>query len=80
MAGEMPIYDDPLASVKSIERLKAIEGIEVLLAAWDQPREGDQAYKIMDETCAIFSAYTRRLSRSLESNLYWIRWNCAKGS
>ena len=50
LAGEMPIYDDPLASVRSIKRLKAIEGIEVLLAAWDQPREGDQAYKIMDES------------------------------
>ncbi len=50
LAGEMPIYDDPLASVKSIKKLKAIEGIEVLLAAWDQPRDGDQAYKIMDES------------------------------
>jgi glyoxylase-like metal-dependent hydrolase (beta-lactamase superfamily II) len=48
--GEMPIYDDPMASVKSIKRLKAIVGIKVLLAAWDQPREGEQAYRIMDES------------------------------
>jgi glyoxylase-like metal-dependent hydrolase (beta-lactamase superfamily II) len=50
LPGEMPIYDDPLASVKSIKRLKAIVGIKVLLAAWDQPREGEQAYLIMDES------------------------------
>jgi hydroxyacylglutathione hydrolase len=50
LAQDMPIYDDPLDSVKSIKKLKAIEGIKVLLAAWDQPREGDQAYKIIDES------------------------------
>lgn len=50
LPGEMPIYDDPLASVKSIKRLKAIVGIKVLLAAWDRPRKGEQAYRIMDES------------------------------
>jgi glyoxylase-like metal-dependent hydrolase (beta-lactamase superfamily II) len=50
MPGEMPIYDDPFESVKSIKRLKAIVGIKVLLAAWDQPRDGEQAYLIMDES------------------------------
>ena len=50
LPGEMPIYDDPQASVKSIKRLKAIDGIKVLLAAWDQPRKGEQTYRIMDES------------------------------
>ncbi len=50
LPGEMPIYDDPLASVKSIKRLKAIVGIKFLLSAWDQPREGEQAYRIMEES------------------------------
>ncbi|VVB62820.1 Metallo-beta-lactamase fold-containing protein [uncultured archaeon] len=50
LPGEMPVYDDPQASVKSIKRLKAIVGIEFLLAAWDQPRDGEQAYRIMDES------------------------------
>jgi hydroxyacylglutathione hydrolase len=47
--GSMPIYDDILASVRSIQRLKAIEGIKVLLSAWDEPRFGEDAYRIMDE-------------------------------
>lgn len=50
LPGEMPIYDDPLASVKFIQRLKAIVGIKVLLSAWDQPREGEQADRIMEES------------------------------
>lgn len=48
--GEMPIYDDPIESVESIKRLKAIAGIEFLLAAWDRPRVGEQAYRIMEES------------------------------
>lgn len=50
LPGEMPIYDDPLATVKSIGRLRDIDGIKVLLAAWDQPREKQQAYRIMDDS------------------------------
>lgn len=50
LPGEMPIYDDPLATVKSIRRLRDIIGIKILLAAWDQPRERQQAYGIMDDS------------------------------
>lgn len=47
--GSMPIYDDILASVRSIQRLKAIEGVKVLLSAWDEPRSGEDAYRVMDQ-------------------------------
>jgi hydroxyacylglutathione hydrolase len=47
--GEMPIFDDATASIASIERLKAIEGIRALLSAWDEPRRDEQAYRAMDE-------------------------------
>lgn len=46
--GDMPIYQDILASVQSIRRLRGIAGIELLLAAWDGPRSGSDAYLIMD--------------------------------
>ncbi|MGV8089656.1 MAG: MBL fold metallo-hydrolase, partial [Methanothrix sp.] len=46
--GDMPIYQDILASVRSIQRLKRIEGIEHLLSAWDGPRSGSNAYLVMD--------------------------------
>jgi hydroxyacylglutathione hydrolase len=47
--GEMPIWDDPVASMKSIDKLLAIEGIQVLLSAWDDPRKGEDAYRKMQE-------------------------------
>ena len=47
--GDLPIYDDATESIQSIKKLKEIEGINVLLASWDEPREGESAYRIMDE-------------------------------
>jgi hydroxyacylglutathione hydrolase len=49
IAGEMPIYQDILASVRSAQMLAAIPEIKFLLAAWDEPRLGSEAYRIMDE-------------------------------
>lgn len=46
--GDMPIYQDILASVQSIQRLKRIEGIKHLLSAWDGPRSESNAYLVMD--------------------------------
>ena len=50
VVGEMPIWEDPAASIKSIEKLLALEGIQVLLSAWDDPREGEEAYRKMEES------------------------------
>jgi glyoxylase-like metal-dependent hydrolase (beta-lactamase superfamily II) len=49
IAGDMPIYQDILASVRSIEKLASIPEIKLLLAAWDEPRQDSEAYRIMDE-------------------------------
>ncbi|KQC04774.1 MAG: MBL fold metallo-hydrolase [Methanoculleus sp. SDB] len=47
--GDLPVYDDALASVRSVERLRNRAGIKVLLSAWDEPRYGGEAYRVMDE-------------------------------
>ena len=47
--GEMPVYEDVLASVASLKKLKNIAGIHHLLPSWDEPRKGDEVYKRMDE-------------------------------
>jgi glyoxylase-like metal-dependent hydrolase (beta-lactamase superfamily II) len=49
LAGEMPIYDDIRLSISSIQRLRQMEEIKLLLSAWDEPREGEDAYGIMDQ-------------------------------
>ena len=49
IAGDMPIYQDILESVRSVQKLATIPKIKLLLAAWDEPRSGSEAYRIMDE-------------------------------
>ena len=49
IVGEMPIWEDPAASINSIEKLLALEGIRILLSAWDDPREGEDAYRKMED-------------------------------
>lgn len=47
--GEMPVYEDVSALVKSIRRLQKVPDIQHLLASWDEPRKKDEAYRRMDE-------------------------------
>jgi glyoxylase-like metal-dependent hydrolase (beta-lactamase superfamily II) len=47
--GSMPIYQDILASVQSIQSLSRMQGIKFLLSAWDEPRSNGEAYRAMDE-------------------------------
>ena len=49
LAKDLPIYDDIQASVRSIKKIKAIDGIEILLSSWDDPKKGINANQIMDE-------------------------------
>jgi hydroxyacylglutathione hydrolase len=49
IAGDMPIYQDILSSVRSLQSLAAVPEIKHLLAAWDEPRRGSEAYRIMNE-------------------------------
>jgi hydroxyacylglutathione hydrolase len=50
--GEVPIYEDAAASARSVQRLRALEGLRVLLSSWDEPRTGDPAYQAIDEGLA----------------------------
>lgn len=50
--GDLPVYDDPQESVRSVRRLRAIKGVNVLLSAWDEPREGDLVCQKMDRALA----------------------------
>jgi glyoxylase-like metal-dependent hydrolase (beta-lactamase superfamily II) len=47
--GDLPVYEDVMASVASIKKLKAVSGIHHLLPSWDEPRKGEEAYQRMDE-------------------------------
>lgn len=46
--GQMPIYEDAVAAMRSLKRIREIRRLRVLLSAWDEPRFGDAAYTAMD--------------------------------
>jgi glyoxylase-like metal-dependent hydrolase (beta-lactamase superfamily II) len=50
--GQMPIYEDAAASARSIRRLMSLEGVRVLLSSWDDPREGDEVRKSLQDGLA----------------------------
>lgn len=47
--GDLPVYDDPIASMQSINRLRKLEHIHRILTAWDDPVEGKAAYQALDD-------------------------------
>jgi glyoxylase-like metal-dependent hydrolase (beta-lactamase superfamily II) len=46
--GDIPVYNDALLSVRSVNKLKTIRGIRVLLSSWDKPHKDGYAYRQMD--------------------------------
>ncbi len=48
--GELPIYDDYNQLIESIKKMKDIKGVNTLLAAGDDPRKGNEVYRIMDDS------------------------------
>ena len=48
IAGDIPIYADIVESVRSLRRLKGLNGVDHLLAAWDVPRQGREAEETID--------------------------------
>ncbi len=48
VAGDLPVYDDAVASMQSVRRLRGLSGIRVLLSSWDEPGKGEEAYRRID--------------------------------
>ena len=47
--GDLPVYDDAVASVRSLKRLSRIDGITTLFVSWDEPRQGILVYKAIND-------------------------------
>ncbi len=46
---DVPIYEDVLAPLRSIEKLRLIQGVKVLLASWGEPRYGDEVQQVLTQ-------------------------------
>jgi glyoxylase-like metal-dependent hydrolase (beta-lactamase superfamily II) len=49
LKGDLPIYEDVNDSIESIEKLMMIDGVQTLLASWDDPRRNEAAYETMTQ-------------------------------
>lgn len=45
--GDLPIYEDVAALVRSIKALKSIPGVDLLLSSWDEPRRGPDITRVI---------------------------------
>jgi hydroxyacylglutathione hydrolase len=52
IASGFPVYDDVMASVRSIQCLAQVRDVEVLLGSWDEPRKGAAIAAVLDEGLA----------------------------
>jgi glyoxylase-like metal-dependent hydrolase (beta-lactamase superfamily II) len=52
VASGFPVYDDVMASVRSIQRLRSVPDVDVLLGSWDEPRRGSAIVTVLDEGLA----------------------------
>jgi len=42
--GDLPVYEDAVLSAGSVQRLRGLSGIRILLSAWDEPRKDGDVY------------------------------------
>lgn len=49
LPGDMPIYDDPIVLIESIEKLQCLKNRSILLSSWDEPRIGKSADNVISE-------------------------------
>lgn len=61
LPGSLPIYEDARQSIRSVERLRKIEGVDVLLASWDEPRRSPEVPAILAASCD----YLRRIDAAV---------------
>lgn len=50
LPGDLPIWEDYVAQVRSVERIKAIAGLQVLLSSWDAPQQGEAIHQTLERS------------------------------
>ncbi len=64
----LPIYDDYPASVRSIESLTALEGVDLLLSSWDDPRRGKEIRDLLDASLHYLHKVNDSVERAAEAH------------
>jgi glyoxylase-like metal-dependent hydrolase (beta-lactamase superfamily II) len=64
--GEVPVYDDPIASLGSIEKLEKLPGVKVLLPSWDSPKTGARIRRSMADGKEVIRTLHAAVIRAAE--------------
>lgn len=52
LPGDMPIYEDAVAAARSVQKLKGLGNVRLLLSSWDDPQESGRVRQRMDDGLA----------------------------
>ena len=63
LPGMLPIYDNVAKGAASVRKLKGLSPVNVLLSAWDEPREGIAVREKMDQSIG----YLEKIHRTIQS-------------
>ncbi len=66
--GAIPVYDDPIASLRSIEKLEEIQGVKILLSSWDSPKKGVEIKRALADGKAVIRALQAAVADAAESD------------
>lgn len=77
VSGTLPIFEDYFQSINSIEKLKSIPNISLLLSAWDEPRKGNEVSKALNDGIKylekIYEVINKNKSSFINNNqIQWI--------
>lgn len=50
LPGDLPIWDNYAALLRSVKRIKAVDSMQVLLSSWDAPRQGGAICETLDNS------------------------------
>jgi hypothetical protein len=64
LPNETPIYEDVPSSLRSVEKLRAVQGVKVLLASWDEPRYGNRVQAVLAAGIGTIQAVHREVLKA----------------
>ena len=64
LPGSLPIYDNFIDTVASIEKLRKTTNIKVLLSSWDEPCYGEKAYQVMENSIRYLNDINNAISQT----------------
>jgi glyoxylase-like metal-dependent hydrolase (beta-lactamase superfamily II) len=66
LVGEMPVYEDATASMRSVDKLMGIDGVKVLLGSWDAPRYGNEVRRALSYALGYLEEIDRKVKEIAE--------------